>query len=68
MASKLIPLTDSALQAARPDWPYSAWSTGHLIRTKRLGCVRVGRRVYLTHELLERFVADHVVPANGARP
>lgn len=60
-ASTLIPLTDAALRAARPDWPYTAWSTGRLIREGRLGCVRVGRRVFLTSNLLEAFIARHTV-------
>lgn len=53
----LIPLEDKALQAACPGWPCSAWQTGHLIRQGRLGCVRIGRRVMLTRELLEEFIA-----------
>lgn len=55
----LIPITDSALRAARPDWPYSAWSTGRLIRSKQLGCVRIGRRVFVTPALLEAFITKH---------
>ncbi len=59
----LIPITDAALQAACPGWPFSVWQTQHLIRKGRLGCVRVGRRVLVTRDLLERFVAEHTVDA-----
>ena len=61
MTSTLIPLTDAALRAARPDWQWSgwAWATDPLIRTGRLGCVRVGRRIYVTPELMEQFIAAH---------
>jgi hypothetical protein len=59
--NKLIPLTTEALLAARPDWPYSGWATGHMIRTGRLGHVRIGKRVFVTPELLEQFIAKHTV-------
>ena len=58
----LIPL--DKLAKAAPNWPWSAWATRHLIKTGRLGCVRVGRRIFLTRELLAAFVEKHTI-ANG---
>jgi hypothetical protein len=59
MTTTLIPL--ARLPAEVPTWPYSPWSTGHMIRTGLLGCVRVGRRVYVTAEILEAFAKRHTV-------
>ncbi len=56
---KLIPLRDDALQAACPGWPFSAWTTGRLIREGELACIRVGKRIFVSSELLEEFVAMH---------
>lgn len=66
MTSTLIPL--SRLPETHPDWPYSPWATGHLIRTGRLGCVRVGRRYYVTDELLAAFVARHTRDVDDTQP
>lgn len=60
-ATTLIPVNDAALKAARPDWPLSAWATRWHIRQKRIGCVRLGRRVFVTPELLEAFIASQTV-------
>jgi hypothetical protein len=67
-STQLIPLDDSALHAARPDWPYSKWTTGHLMRTGGLGSVRVGRRLYVTPARLDSLVARHTRDVNGAEP
>jgi len=42
-----------------PWWPFSAWATYRLIRAGKLSCVHVGRRLFLTPELLTAFVAEH---------
>lgn len=63
MPNKLIPI--AKVQAECPDWPYSPWSTGHLIRQGRLECVRVGKRVFVTPTLLERFVEAHTTAKVG---
>jgi len=55
--AKLIPL--KRIRDEHPEWPYSPWATGHLIRRGRLGCVRVGKRVFVTDDLLASFVARH---------
>jgi hypothetical protein len=49
------------IQEARPDWPFGAWWTGKLIRDKKLGCVRSGRRVFVTHAILDAYIAAHTV-------
>lgn len=59
MSAKLIPLDQ--LPAEAPHWPWSPWATGRLIRTGRLGCVRVGRRVFVHRELLDKFIESHTV-------
>ena len=38
-----------------PDWPWSVWATGDLIRKGRLKCIKVGNRMYLNRELVEEF-------------
>lgn len=63
MVDKIIPL--NRLPAEAPDWPYSPWSTGNLIRKKRLGCVRVGVRVFVRLSDLAAFVEAHKVGATG---
>lgn len=59
MKQKLIPLT--RLPAEVPEWPFSPWTTGYMIRRGELGCVRVGRRIFVTHELLDAFVIEQTV-------
>lgn len=61
--SKLVPL--DRVQQEFPDWPYGPWPTGRLVRLGQLGCVRIGRRVFVTRELLDSFIAAHTV-AGGA--
>jgi hypothetical protein len=61
--SKLIPL--EKIQDEVEAWPYTPWSTGRLVRQGRLGCVRVGKRVFVTRELLEDFISRHTVVAAG---
>jgi hypothetical protein len=55
--SKLIAL--ASVQSEIPEWPMASWVTARLIREGKLGCVRVGRRVYVTRELIEAFIARH---------
>jgi hypothetical protein len=57
--TKLIPL--KAIPRERPDWPWSPWATGELIRKGRLGCIRCGKRIFVTDELLSAFVEKHTV-------
>lgn len=61
---KLIPLDQ--LPSEAPHWPWSPWATGRLIRTGRLGAVRVGRRIFLTRELIDAFIAKHTVGGASA--
>ncbi len=58
-AAKLIPL--KRIPAERPDWPWSPWATGDLIRKGKLGCIRCGKRVFVTDDLLSAFIARHTV-------
>ncbi len=55
----LIPLKTEALRAARSDWPWSGDMTSKYIRRGLLGCVRIGRRVFTTPELMAAFIASH---------
>jgi len=55
--SKLIPVTDEALRNTRLGDVVRAWRVWQLIRAGELGCVRMGRRVFLTDELIEQFIA-----------
>lgn len=57
----LIPIPK--IREARPDWPYSEQGTWRLIRLGELECVQVGRRKFLTLELIEKFIAEHVTRA-----
>ena len=56
--TKLIPLR--ALKSKRPDWPFGEWWTGELVRRGVLGCVRLGRRVFVTDALIDAYIARHV--------
>jgi excisionase family DNA binding protein len=47
-------------------WPFGPDRTYQLIKQGRLGCVRVGRRVFLRREDLAAFIAAHVV-TGGSR-
>lgn len=58
---QLVPL--AKVRELDPTWPFSPWSTGRLVREGKLRCVRVGKRIYLTRELLEAFIAKHVEAA-----
>jgi hypothetical protein len=60
---KLIPL--DKLSAEAPHWPWSSWATARLIRKGELGAVKVGRRVFVTRELLDAFIASHIVAGNA---
>ena len=42
-------------------WPFSSWWTAKLIREKQLGCIRIGRRVFVTRTLLAEFAKARVV-------
>lgn len=57
MPDQLVPLKTEALRAARADWPWSADMTSKYIRRGLLGCVRIGRRVFTTPELMAEFIA-----------
>lgn len=61
MPQELISL--DRLPAVVPEWPITPWSTARLIRLGQLGCVRVGRRVYVTRDLLAAYIAAQTVPA-----
>jgi hypothetical protein len=63
--AKLVPLDQ--VQVVFPDWPYNPWSTGRLIRIGQLGSVRVGKRIFVTRELLDEFVAAHTERAHAER-
>jgi hypothetical protein len=60
-AGKLVALKD--VNRVFPDWPYSAWMTGYMARQGTLGCVRIGRRIFMTRELLDAFVERSTVDA-----
>lgn len=53
----MVPVAD--VRKLDPSWPWELDSTYALIRTGKLGCVRVGKRVFLRREDLEAFVVAH---------
>jgi len=55
------PIALADLKRDVPWWPFSAWWTAKLIREKKLGCVRIGRRVFATRTLLQEFIQARVV-------
>lgn len=59
--TKLIPL--KTLREARPDWPFGEWWTRELMRRGELGCVQLGRRRFLTDDIINAFIESHQVPA-----
>ena len=58
-ALKLIAPSD--IKTERPDWPFGYDSTMRLIRSGKLGAVVIGRRRFLTPELIDQFITAHVV-------
>lgn len=66
----LTPMSLTPIKEVRerhPWWPFSPWSTWVLIRDGKLGSVTVGRRRFVSEELLRQFVADHTKSPGGAR-
>lgn len=61
---KLVPL--DRIQEEFPGWPYGSWPTGRLIRLGELGCVRVGKRIFVTREIIDEFIARHTEPGRAA--
>lgn len=61
---KLIALADIPNEA--PHWPFSPWATARLVRRGELGAVRVGRRVFVTLDLIDSFIARHTVDRGKA--
>lgn len=57
MLDRLVPLKTEALREARPDWQWTGDMTSKMVRRGLLGCVRIGRRVYTTPELMAEFIA-----------
>ena len=58
-ANDPIALADLATHA--PTWPFSAWWTAKLIRDRKLACIRIGRRVFVTRALLDEFIQSRVI-------
>jgi excisionase family DNA binding protein len=54
-------ITVAKLRDTIPWWPYSTDGTYRMIRIGRLPHVKVGRNVFLTRELVEKFIAEHAV-------
>jgi excisionase family DNA binding protein len=50
----LTPAQAAALLAVRTSWIYEA------VRTRRLPCLRIGRHIRFTQEMLERWLEDQV--------
>lgn len=51
---QLVPIAQ--IQGKHPWWPYKPDGTYRLIKLKRLGCVRIGRNVFVTEELLREAI------------
>jgi excisionase family DNA binding protein len=49
----LRPIEAAELLSVRPSWIYEA------VRTNRLPCLRVGRHIRFTREMLEAWLAEH---------
>jgi hypothetical protein len=61
---ELVAVTNIA--ARFPRWPFSYWSTMGLIRAGKLRCVKLGRRHFVTDEILRDFIAAHTTNADAA--
>lgn len=60
MTDDSIPFALSELPERAPWWPLSPWATWRRIRTGEMAAIRDGRRIYVTIELLRRYLAEHV--------
>jgi excisionase family DNA binding protein len=49
----LTPTQAAELLAVRTSWIYEA------VRTRRLPCLRIGRHIRFTQDMLERWLEDH---------
>lgn len=67
MSDDTIPFALSALPERAPWWPLSPWATWARIRKGRMAAIRDGRRIYVTVELLRRYLAEHVT-RTGPQP
>lgn len=59
----MVPVAD--VRKLDPSWSWELDSTYALIRSGKLGCVRVGKRVFLRREDLEAFVSRHATIFNA---
>lgn len=60
MGDNETPFPLSELKNRAPWWPHSAWATWQRIRTGRMAAIRDGRRIFVTVELLRRYLEEHV--------
>lgn len=65
-----IEITDAALKAANPHWPWKRFRTYQLVRDPRDGrpalkVIRVGRRVFTTRRAMAEFLAARM--SGGAK-
>jgi excisionase family DNA binding protein len=51
------------LKSQIPWWPFSTDSTYRWIRIGRLPAVRIGRRYFVTRELLDKWIAERSTEA-----
>jgi hypothetical protein len=67
MGDNSIPFALAELPERAPWWPYSPWATWRRVRTGKMAAIIDGRRIYVTVELLRRYLDEHVTK-RGAQP
>lgn len=60
MSDDTIPFGLSELPTRAPWWPHSPWSTWRRIRRGEMAVIRDGRRIWVTVQLLKRYLDEHV--------
>jgi hypothetical protein len=66
MSDDSIPFALADLPQRAPWWHLSPWATWRRIRRGEMAAIRDGRRIFVTVELLRRYLDEHVARV-GAR-
>lgn len=67
MSDDTIPFALAELPERAPWWPLSPWATWSRIRKGQMAAIRDGRHIFVTVELLRRYL-DERVEKRGTQP
>lgn len=67
MSDDAIPFALAQLPERAPWWPHSPWATWRRIRRGQMAAIIDGRKIFVTIDLLRRYLAEHV-EKRGTQP